>query len=281
MSVGKIVGAGFGLWAESWFRWGVVAFAFSGLTAVLIAAVDPVTSTYGPDNWSGEGPLFASSPQPLAVLISLVGGLFLGPWEAVVLTRAALHAAVTEPLKGTSLLGRTIRGVHSLLWIFVLLVLVTALIALLIGAIVAVADPSAEEALAGSIGIILLGSFLWLVPRLATLSHVFVGEDQRGTKAIGGAWQLSRGAWGTSASTLLLTVLIGIAIAVIPSLITSQMFPGARVADAVPRAIVQSLTTAVVTPLGTAIVTGLYLELRARKGVLDQEALRTNLARFN
>jgi hypothetical protein len=154
-------------------------------------------------------------------------------------------------------------------------------IGFLVGVSTTAADPSADDALGGILAIVLVGSLLWIVPRLATLSHVFVGEDRRGTKAIGGAWRLSKGAWGTSAGTVLLAVLIGIAIAVIPSLITSQMFAGAQVGDAVPRTIVQSITAAVVTPLGTAIVTGLYLELRARKGMLDQQALRANLARFD
>jgi hypothetical protein len=161
------------------------------------------------------------------------------------------------------------------------LVLVVGVIGCLVGVSTTAADPSADDALGGILAILLVGSLLWIVPRLATLSHVFVGADQRGTKAIGGAWRLSKGAWGTSAGTVLLAVLIGITIAVIPSLITSQMFTGAQVEDAVPRAIVQSLTTALVTPLGTAIVTGLYLELRARKGMLDQQALRANLARFD
>ena len=281
MGVGTIVGAGFRLWAESWFRWGVIAFAFSGLTAILIAFVDPLTSTYGADYWFGERPFYTPDPNPLAVVISLVGGLFLGPWEALVLTRAALHSTVEEPLKTRATLGRTIRGVHSLLWIFVLLVLVVGVIGFLVGVFTTAADPSADDALGGILAIVLVGSLLWIVPRLATLSHVFVGADQRGTKAIGGAWRLSKGAWGTSAGTVLLAVLIGIAIAVIPSLITSQMFTGAQVEDAVPRAIVQSLTTALVTPLGTAIVTGLYLELRARKGMLDQQAMQANLARFD
>jgi hypothetical protein len=282
MSAGGVVGAGLRLWRENWFRWGVVALAFSGVTTILIAAVDPWTATFGALYSIGPERFSLPDPNPLAVLLSLVSGLFLGPWEAVILSRAALHATVTEPLRGSALLGRTIRGVHSMLWIFVLLVLLAFLVTVPVAAMLAgSATSTSRNALGGLFALILFGVLLWAVPRLATVSYVFVGEDQRGTRALRGTWRLSRGAWPLSAGTLLLTLLIAVAIAVIPSLIASEMFPYALTEDAVPRAIVQSLVTALVAPLGTAILAGLYLELRARKGLNDQTALRAKLARFD
>jgi hypothetical protein len=43
---------------------------------------------------------------------------------------------------------------------------------------------------------------------------------------------------------------------------------------------VQSLVGVIVGPLTTAITAALYLELRARKGLLDQGFLRAKLVRF-
>ena len=110
---------------------------------------------------------------------------------------------------------------------------------------------------------------------------MFVGEDARGTRAISGAWRLSRGAWGTSLGTLLLLLLIAIAIGIVPSIVVGEAFSGPVVEDAVPRAVVQALLNAVTTPIGTAVIAVLYLELRARKGVLDQQDLQAKLARFD
>ena len=58
--------------------------------------------------------------------------------------------------------------------------------------------------------------FLVFLPRLATFVNVFVGEDARGSKAIAGAWRLSRGAWATSAGTIVLSFLIALAVTILP-----------------------------------------------------------------
>lgn len=169
-----------------------------------------------------------------------------------------------------------------MLWIFVLLVLLAFLVTVPVAAILAgSAASTSKDVLGGVLGLILFGVLLWTVPRLVTVSYVFVGENQRGSRAVRGAWRLSRRAWPLSTGTLLLTLLIAVAIAMIPSLIAWQIFPYALTEDAVPRAIVQSLVTALVAPLGTAILAGLYLELRARKGLNDQTDLRAKLARFD
>ena len=110
---------------------------------------------------------------------------------------------------------------------------------------------------------------------------MFVGEDARGTRAIAGAWRLSRGAWGTSLGTLFLLLLVAIAIILVPSLLVGLAFPHPVIGDAIPRAVTQALMNAVTTPMSTAVIAALYLELRARKTVLDQQALQANLARFD
>jgi hypothetical protein len=45
--------------------------------------------------------------------------------------------------------------------------------------------------------------------------------------------------------------------------------------------VIQALLNAITTPMSTAVIAALYLEVRARKGVLDQQALQANLARFD
>jgi hypothetical protein len=278
MGVGGIVGAGLRIWSENWLSWFLVTLAMTGVIAVIIAAADPWTGTFGVQFWFGQRPFYRPDPTPLAVILTLVLGLFLGPWEIVVLTRSTLRATFWEPLRGRALIGRTIRGVHSILWIFVLLGICLIPIVLLL---FAVAAALRSDAAGGIIALIPLALLLWAGPRLATLTHVFVGEDARGTRAIAGAWRLSRGAWGTSVGTLLLFLLLAIAISIIPSIIVGAAFPDPVFGDAVPRAVIQALLNAVITPMSTAVIAALYLELRARKGVLDQEALRTNLARFD
>jgi hypothetical protein len=79
----------------------------------------------------------------------------------------------------------------------------------------------------------------------------------------------------------LLLLLIAIAISIVPSIIVGEAFPDPVIGDAIPRAVIQALLNAITTPMSTAFVAALYLELRARKGVLDQQALRANLARFD
>jgi hypothetical protein len=278
MRVAAIVGAGVRIWTKNWFPWFLVTLAMTGVIAVIVAAVDPWTGTFGVQFWFGEQPFSRPDPTPLAVILSLVMALFLGPWEIVVLTRSALRATFWAPPPGRALIGRTILGVHSIIWIFVLLGICLIPIVLLLYAIAAAVG---SEGAAGIIALIPLALLLWAGPRLATLTHVFVGEDARGTRAIAGAWRLSRGAWGTSIGTLLLFILIGIAISIVPSLIVGEAFPSPVTGDAIPRAVIQALLNAVITPMSTAVIAALYLELHARKGTLDQQVLRANLARFD
>lgn len=189
-----------------------------------------------------------------------------------------MHATISDPLPGPGVIGRTIAGVRSLLWIFVVLIVYALPLIIIVVGIARATQPADDP---GLLVLIPLATFLVFVPRLATFVNVFVGEDARGSKAIAGAWRLSRGAWGTSAGTILLSILIGIAVTILPGLIVAEVFPDPLVGDAVARTIVQSLLNAVVIPIGIAIVTVLYLELRARKGLLDQAALQRKLARFD
>jgi hypothetical protein len=278
MRVAAIVGAGLRIWTKNWFPWFLVTLAMTGVIAVIVAAVDPWTGTFGVQYWLGDRPFYRPNPTPPAVILSVVMALLLGPWEIVVLTRSALRATFSEPPTGRALIGRTIRGVHSIIWIFVLLAICLIPIFVLLFAI---AVSMRTEAAAGIIVLLPLTLFLWVGPRLATLIHVFVGEDARGTRALAGAWRLSRGGWGTSLGSLVLFTLIGIAISIVPSIVIGQAFPSPVTGDAVPRAIVQALLNALLTPMSTAVITALYLELHARKGTLDQQALRANLARFD
>jgi hypothetical protein len=275
MGAVAIVGAGLRIWAKNWFVWFLVALAMTGVITVLIAAVDPWTGTFGVQVWVEEPPFSRPDPTPLAVILSLALALFLGPWEIVVLTRSALRTTFGEPPAGRSIIGKTIRGVHSVLWIFVLLGICLIPVVLLL---IAIAEAMGSSAL---VALIPLGLLLWAGPRLATLTHVFVGEDARGTRSIAGAWRLSRGAWGTSLGTLLLLLLVAIAITLVPSIIVGEAFPSPVIGDAIPRAVIQALLNAITTPMSTAVIAALYLELRARTGVLDQQALQANLARFD
>lgn len=81
--------------------------------------------------------------------------------------------------------------------------------------------------------------------------------------------------------TLFLLLLVAIAIILVPSIIVGEAFPSPVVGDAIPRAVIQALLNAITTPMSTAVIAALYLELRARKSVLDQQALQANLARFD
>ena len=276
MGAAATVGAGLRIWAKNWFAWFLVTLAMTGVVAVIIAWVDPWTGTFGVQYWVGEPPFSRPDPTPLAVILTLVLALFLGPWEIVVLTRSALRATFSEPPAGRAIIGRTIRGAHSILWIFVLLgIFLIPVVLLLVG--IARATGSTP----GIVAFIPIALLLWAGPRLATLTHVFVGEDARGTRAIAGAWRLSRGAWGTSLGTLLLLLLVAIATSIVPSIIVGEAFPSPVIGDAIPRAVIQALLNAITTPMSAAVVAALYLELRARKGVLDQQALQANLARFD
>jgi hypothetical protein len=277
MGVGAIVGAGLRLWSRNWLPWFLVTLVMTGVVSVMIAAADPWTGVYGLEYWVGEEPIPRPDPTALAVILTLVMAFFLGPWEIVILTRASLRASFSQPPIGRALIGATIRGVHSIVWIFFLL----AICLVPLGFFLAIVTVRSSEAAGGILVLVLLALLLWAGPRLATLGHVFVGEDARGTRAISGAWRLSRGAWGTSLGTVLLFFLIAIAISFVPSLLVGMAFPDPVIEHAIPRAAIQALLSAVTTPMGTAVLAALYLELRARQGMLDQHDLRTKLARFD
>lgn len=278
MGATRIVGSGLRVWAESWLGWFVVTLVFTGIPSVLIAAVDPSTSVYG-FQWSFDDTLVPRpDPNGFAIAIGLISTLLLGPWELVILTRAALTSTFATPLRGGALVGGTIRGVHSILWIFILLALLAIPLFLVVAGI-AYAARDAEAA--GVLLFIPLAIFLYFVPRLVTLTATFVGGAARGSKAIGAAWRLSSRAWATSAGTVVLSFLIGLAIAIPAALLIDGVFPSVTTGDAIGRAIAQSLVNAIVGPMGAAIVAVLYLELMARKDLLDQDALRANLARFD
>jgi hypothetical protein len=202
----------------------------------------------------------------------------------VILTRGSLLASIEGAPEGG--IERTIRGVPSVLWMIVLLLLATIAALIPFGLILAViATPLSSDDTVGvamGMGIVfLLVVFLWIVPRLAVLIHVYVGEDVRGTGAIAEAWRRTRGAWWMSLGVLVLNVLIGLGISLIPASIANSAFPLATVGHAVPRAVVLALTNALVTPIGFAMTAALYLELSSRKGKLSQTALRRHLARFD
>lgn len=279
MGAAAIVGAGIRMWTKNWFPWFLVTLAMTAVISVIIAAVDPWTGTYGAEHWFGGRPFSRPDPNALAVVFTLVLSLFFTPWLVVVLTRSALLATFTDPPTGRAMIGNTIRGVHSVVWIIVLLGLFgIPVVLILVGIAAAVHSWTGATAL---LLLIPLALVLVLVPRIATCTHIFVGEDLRGTRAIVGAWRLSKGAWGTSAGTLLLFLLIGIAASIIPGIVVGGAFSDPVVGDSIARAVIQALLTAVTTPMSTAVIAALYLELRARKGTLDQQALRTNLARFD
>lgn len=280
MRATSIVRAGLKLWSEHWIRWGLVTLLFSGIASVVAAALDPWAATYS-TAWADRPASLEANP--LAPIISVIGALFLGPWLSLILTKASLEASLGEA-DDRPLVGRTIRGVHSALWILFLLVLCGMVVAIPLVALALATrntDPDTQEAVVGIFFVLFFALALWIVPRLLVLLHVFVGEDRRGTKAIAETWRRSRGAWGMALGVLALNILIVIGISLIPGIVAEAAFPLPTVEDAVPRAILYALVSAIVTPMGVAIAAALYLELSARKGVLDQSSLRRNLARFD
>jgi hypothetical protein len=283
MTAPAVVAAGMRLWAERWLPWGLLTLLFSGVVSVLLAAVDPQPALTNPAAWP-----VPSEAEPgttaTAILLSSVATLLLGPWLYVILARASLLVAIEgAPNAGVD---RTIRGVPSVLWLFVLLVLglVAALIPVaVVGAVAASPMPSdAADAIvvAGAIAFVLLG-LLWLLPRLVVLIHVFVAEDRRGRHAIAETWRRTKGAWWMSLGVVVLNLLIGMGFGIVPTSIANNVFPLATMSDAVPRAVILALTNALVTPIGLAITAALYLELSARKGLLSQATVRRNLSRFD
>lgn len=284
MRAPAVVGAGMRIWAGRWLRWGLVTLLFAGVLSVVLAALDPrPAGLEGSDVWVVDGTVRSNPVEPAAVIVGLVGALLLGPWLYVILARESLLVTFAETSPDP--VARTFRGVHSVLWIF--LILLAAFIAAFIPVVLvvaAVASPfptEGERALAIFVPLLVVFVlFLWLVPRLILVIHVFVVEDRRGTKAIAEAWRRTRGAWWMVLGVLVLNVLIGFAISLVPASIASSVFPDATLADAVPRAVVLALTNAVIVPIGFAITSALYLELSARKGLLSQELIARNLARF-
>jgi hypothetical protein len=275
------VGAGIRLWKERWLPWGLVTLVLAGVASVVLAIADPQPAIYDRTAWQDDP---RDAVEGAVVVVGTLVGLVLGPWLYVILARGSLRA--TFEADGYGVIARTIRGVPSVLWIFVILFagfIAASIPILMVGAaILAPVATEEEQAVFVLIAIAaFLVLFLWIVPRLILVVHTYVAEDRRGTRAIAEAWRHTRGAWWMTLGVLTLTLLVGLAISVIPTTIANTAFPDGTVAHALPRSVILALTNAVVTPISVAITTALYVELSARKGVLSQDALARNLARFD
>jgi hypothetical protein len=284
MNAPAVVGAGMRLWARHWISWGLVTLLFSGVVSVALAAADPQPALTSPAAWADRTGEIEPGAAALVLILSLAAGVLLGPWLYVILARGSLLATMADVPAGG--IDRTIRGVRSVLWILVLLLLaaIAALIpyGVILGIVAATTSADETAAVAVLLGfVVLLAVLLWILPRLAVLIHVYAGEDIRGRKAIGEAWRRTRGAWWMSLGVVVLNLLIGFGISLIPASIANSAFPLATVGDAVPRAVLLALTNALVAPIGFAVTAALYLELSSRKGTLSQAALRRQLARFD
>lgn len=282
MNAPAVLGAGLKLWAQDWIRWGAVTLLFTGVVSIVIAAIDPWMATYG--GYGMAPAIRAHDPNVWAILLTLVQVLLLAPWLALILAKGTLQGTFEEGRR--PLVGRTISGVPSMLWIGLLLVLgfIVAVIPIaIVSAFLAAVTP--RDAEAGGVFFVavigFLALFLWIVPRLWVLVQVFVGEDVRGTRAIRETWRRSEGAWTAALGVVVLTVLIGLGISLVPAVIATAAFPLSTAEHAVARAILYALTNALTTPIGVAIQAALYLELSARDGVLDQATLRQHLSRFD
>jgi hypothetical protein len=284
MNAPAVVGAGMRLWARHWLSWGLITLLFSGVVSVALAAADPQPALTTPEAWADRTAEIEPGATALVLLLSAAAAVLLGPWLYVILARGSLLATIEGARQGG--IDRTIRGVRSVLWILVLLLLaaIAALLPFGVALGIAAARTSSDDTtgVAVVLGfVLLLAVLLWILPRLAVLMHVYAGEDLRGRKAIGEAWRRTQGAWWTSLGVVVLNILIAFGISLIPSSIANSAFPLATVGHAVPRAVLLALTNALVAPIGFAVTAALYLELSSRKGTLSQAALRRHLARFD
>lgn len=254
MGIGELIDAAVRLYRLEWkVLIGIVAFIVIPMTFIQVWITQ---LSLGPLDTSTV-PTSEDMGQFVVVTLVLLAIQFLivQPFLVAAIARAAADVYLGEPVTIGGTYRYALSRLLSILWVTILGLLLT-----------------------------LLGFVLLIIPgiialvRLAFATAALVVEGQRGTKAIGRSWRLTKGHFWRTLGTLLLA---GIITAVVAAILT---IPGELVVLALGpnawpiSALVSALATVLTTPFGMLVVVLLYFDLRIRKEGFDIEVMARDLA---
>jgi hypothetical protein len=127
------------------------------------------------------------------------------------------------------------------------------------------------------IGVIVFAIILFIRWTFGTVAVVV--EEQRGTKALGRSWQLSKNFAGKIFGALFVAGLITWIVSIIFGIIPAGLAQSAGGSAWLIRAIGTSITSIITTPFITIVVVLLYFDLRIRKEGLDLAVMAQELQR--
>jgi hypothetical protein len=261
LGVSEILDAGIKLYQRHWKPLmtcvvGIV-LPIEILSALVVSSIDPSSLEFSFDtsSSSGDGP---SGSEAGALLV--VEGLTL---LAVLFATAACFKAVADAWLGVEpdarrSLGFGLRRLPRLVW----LVIVTACGLGL--AFVALVIP-----------------FVWLSVAWSLAVPVMLFERVGAFKSLGRSFGLVRGRWwpilGTLIIAYLLTIVIGIFVSFLPSLLATAIAPDNDLVNGIASVVGGTVSQMISTPYLAAVITLLYFDMRVRKEGFDLQLLAEGL----
>lgn len=257
------VEAGFRLWARHWRQLALVTFLLTGVTAILVALIDP-----GPGIRelirmlrTGAVPPDLEEPSELSQGLSILSGFVLTPIALLATARIVLGACCgTAPTTKIAVLYG-VRRIASTWWLLIAVALTllgvaipTAIVAMILVAVGLV-----------PLGLLLVVPFVFVAIRISVpLLGAFVVDDARGFGAVGRAWRLTEGRWWPTVGAALLIGLVTATLALL-SFVAQLLVSGSGAGAALAAATVAATTNAVIGPIAYAVSAVVYLDLRARR----------------
>lgn len=273
------VEAGFRLWARHWRQLALLTFLLTGVTAIVVALIDP-----GPGLRelirmfrTGAVPPDLEEPSGLTQALSILSGFVLTPIALLATARIVLGACcgTAPPTKLAVLYG--VRRIASTWWLLiaVTLTLLGVAIPAAIVAMILVAVGLAPLAL------LLLVPIVFVAIRIAVpLLGAFVVDDARGFGAVGRAWRLTEGRWWPTTGAALLAGLVTTTLALL-SFVVQLLVSGSGAGAAFATATVGAATNAVIGPIAYAVSAVVYLDLRARRDPTSPPEIRALIERHD
>ena len=253
-----VLAAGVALWARHWRLLALLSLLLYGSVLIVQALLEPGPNLRELIEWFREGapePIPQASPRAQA--LGTLGGLILSPILLLATLRILLGGTVGSVPGPSRAIGYGLRRLPSTLWLLVAIVITGVGIFLGAGVVGLILAAGPDLLAIAAIALV-----VYPVVRLAVAVPTLVVDDTRGFKALGRAWELTRGRWWHTFSVLLVFGLIA-SVAGLLMLVLPALGPSGTAGD-LAQAIMTAVIGAFTGPLGAGILAVLYLDLRAR-----------------
>jgi len=254
MGIGELIDAAVRLYRREWkVLIGIVAFIVIPTTFIQVWITQLALGPLDAPTVPSSGAL--SQVVVVTLVFFVIQFLIVQPFLVAAIARAAADVYLGEPVTIGGTYRYALSRLVAILWVTILGLLLT-----------------------------LLGFVLLIIPgiialvRLAFAPAALVVEGQRGTKAIGRSWRLTKGYFWRTLGTLLLSSIISAIVAAILTIPGELVVQGLGPNAWPISALVSALATVLTTPFGMLVVVLLYFDLRIRKEGFDIEVMARELA---